>query len=310
MKKIIILQHNGGRLANQLWIYAKIYAFCLENNYKCSNPSFYEYVDYFDLLETDGITEFIKNVYIIFSKLFSFLSNKQRRELYLILYNSLTSIYFLNKSSLLLDASSKIIDLNVSSKNLSIKLFEKSSRKNLYFRGWNFINSSGLTKHQDKIAKLFQPKKIYQTECAESISAFRNIYKHVVGVHIRQTDYSSPAWRHLLISFETASRILKDYLKIFSKKSDNTLFIICSDTQVPKNKFEGLNVHLNSGSEIEDLITLSMCDVVIGSNSTYGAFASYLGNIPFIIMKDKSMDWEYYQKNTSFFCNKYSIMTW
>ena len=34
---------------------------------------------------------------------------------------------------------------------------------------------------------------------------------------------------------------------------------------------------------IEDLLTLSMCNEIIGSNSTFGSLAAYLGNIPFFV---------------------------
>jgi hypothetical protein len=47
MKKIVILRSTGGELANQLWNYASIYAYCLERGYSLENPTFYEYGNYF-----------------------------------------------------------------------------------------------------------------------------------------------------------------------------------------------------------------------------------------------------------------------
>ena len=48
-KKVIILQHNGGRLANQLWPFVSIYAYCLENNFELDNYCFFEYTRYFSI---------------------------------------------------------------------------------------------------------------------------------------------------------------------------------------------------------------------------------------------------------------------
>ena len=47
-KKIIILWHNGGRLANQLWLYISVYAYALEKKYDLENHTFFEYSEYKD----------------------------------------------------------------------------------------------------------------------------------------------------------------------------------------------------------------------------------------------------------------------
>ena len=41
MRKIIILKHGGGELANQLWNYLSVYAFGLERGISVLNPSFF-----------------------------------------------------------------------------------------------------------------------------------------------------------------------------------------------------------------------------------------------------------------------------
>ena len=56
MKKIVILKHGGGELANQLWNYVSIYAYSLECGAKITNASFFEYHYYFKFINKEGIT--------------------------------------------------------------------------------------------------------------------------------------------------------------------------------------------------------------------------------------------------------------
>jgi len=48
---------------------------------------------------------------------------------------------------------------------------------------------------------------------------------------------------------------------------------------------------------------LAATDIIIGSDSTFGAFASYYGNLPFIVF-EKKIDWNYYKDKKYFFENK------
>ena len=56
MKKIVILKHGGGELANQLWNYLSIYAFGLEAKVLVKNPSFFEYHSFFKFLPNESLT--------------------------------------------------------------------------------------------------------------------------------------------------------------------------------------------------------------------------------------------------------------
>src|SRR3989344_2510104 len=57
-KKIIIYRHNGGRLANQLWNFISIYAYCLEKGYECRNYSFFQYSEFFTIRAKNMFIDF------------------------------------------------------------------------------------------------------------------------------------------------------------------------------------------------------------------------------------------------------------
>ena len=81
---------------------------------------------------------------------------------------------------------------------------------------------------------------------------------------------------------------------------------MASDGPIEDGIFSGLNYIASKNNAVTDLFLLASTDTIIGSNSTFGAFASYYGNIPFIVMQKDSVDWEYYKDRNKYFENKYA----
>lgn len=185
--------------------------------------------------------------------------------------------------------------------------FEQSDSPKLYLDGWLFRNPVGIEKYRKEIIEYFRPRKMFWDRIQKRIAELREGYKHVVGVHIRQGDY-----KHLWNStryFDEKEVFghLNQYLNNFGFKKKDVVFVIASDSKINLFIFSGLNVILTGFTDpVEDIFFLSITDVIIGSDSTFGAFASYYGNIPFIVFQKDGIDWEYYKNKTSFFPNKYS----
>ena len=75
-----------------------------------------------------------------------------------------------------------------------------------------------------------------------------------------------------------------------------------------KDKFEGLNTRISDKNLIEDFLILSMTDVILGSDSSFGNLASYFGNIPHLVFQKEKMNWNYYLDKKKYFENKYCTM--
>ena len=45
-KEVIIINHNGGQLANQLWNHISIQSYTLEKGYSFKNYCFFEYANF------------------------------------------------------------------------------------------------------------------------------------------------------------------------------------------------------------------------------------------------------------------------
>ncbi len=297
-KKIILKHPKGARLANQLWNFVSVYAYCLKMNYECKNYSFFEdkkqvgrknsidsYYNYFDFPKYKYI-KFLFKINFILNKL----SNKFR------LYYRY--VEFIEKYR-----SDKILSDNESVFYLSA---DKKIDK-IYLDGWLFRNPEGLEKYRKEIVEYFKPKKNILKYIDGLISPIKKEYTNIVGVHIRQSDYKEAFEQgKYYFNEKEVRKILDDYLQFSGKSKNDIMFLICSDEKINKMYFEGLNYTICNGNVVEDLFTLASCDTIIGSNSTFGAWASYYGNIPLIVFERDQIDWNYYKNKdlSKYFENK------
>lgn len=109
-------------------------------------------------------------------------------------------------------------------------------------------------------------------------------FSRKIGIHIRLGDY------HPL-----AQKSLDWYLEIIQQIDLQTncsyKFLLFSDGK-PKELTQLLSYsqriqHTHFGSSIADLVALSKCEFIIGSNSTFSAWASFMGNKMLLIPEPK-----------------------
>lgn len=285
-KQIKILRHNGGQLGNQLLLFMSVYAYCLEKGFDCINYSFYEYGKYFNFKTP--------NFYFKIFELISKFKFYKSHALIYILYRYSTNIITFFEKGIILKADPEdifylppTVDSNKSHTN-TLHEIEASKNKKIYIDGWTFRNPLGLKKYRELITKKFRPK----FEIIKKVKKFiKNIKKdyYLVGVHIRQGEYKNKNFMagEWYFNEKEVVEILKSYLEGERKNSKKVLFLLCSDGPIDLALFPDLNVILGLGSTMQDLMALSMCDVILGSNSTFGSFAAYYGNIPFFVFDRK-----------------------
>lgn len=308
LKKVIILDHDGGELANQLWNYASIYAYTIERGYKLTNPSFFEYGGFFSIPAPN-----------LFTKIFFFIpfngytkrKNALRRKMWRKLYSWCKKIIIrLKKAQIITCTNPKNTPYYLPPTGPSTgKLNElEQKRGSIFFDGWLFRNPMGLDKYREKIVKYFRPEKSITRKIKMLTQNIREQYSFVIGVHIRQGDYQT--WKNgtYFIEQMRVRQILDEHLSVNNLNLQKTHFLITSDGPINEDIFSGLNITVSKENATTDLFLLASTDTIIGSNSTFGAFAAYYANIPFIVMQKGSMDWEYYHNKTKFFENKYSTM--
>ena len=282
-KKLIILEHNwGGRLANQLWNMTNVYAYCLKNDYELENRSFFRYDKNFNLPNRNIISR-------VFDLLDKFSNDARRESKYYRKYTSLIKKLFPGK---ILSDDGKVFNLDNESARITSPQTPHKDGRFVYLTGWLFRSPRSVIKYHKEIKDYLKPKKQILNKVNDFIKELRKDTPLLVGIHIRQTDYKLVGDGSLFFEQSEVRKIIDDYLDYFNLNKNQVRFLICSDDKIDRNIFEGLNFYLGLGGEIEDMFSLANTDLIIGSNSSYGGFSAYYGNVPIICFDRKDMDWE------------------
>jgi len=274
-KKIIILWHNGGRLANQLWLYINLYAYCLEKNLVLKNPSFFEYSRYFNIKNTNRVLSIINII----------IPTKILRLIYKLF---IRIIILINQKKLI--RTKDLIELPPIATNYPeiFKKLETGQIDKLYTHGWLFRSPIGIEKYHSEICQYFAPKKRYLNKIEKFLSPIRLQSKKIIGVHVRQGDYKkiNDATFTYYNETEVNSRLLK-YLEINQENKNDICFVIVSDGKINLNLFDSsLNIKHYRGNLISDLFLLTKTDLIICSNSSFSLFAAYYGQIKAILFSE------------------------
>ncbi len=309
-KEAIILSHNGGQLANQLWNHLSIYAYCLDRGYVCKNYCFFEYASSFSFPVGNALIDLLFfRTFPFGERLFGFAYTKKiwRR-----LYRVVTIIQEMVRPRSLIRSRTTADSLGTyllppsALPTTELARLEASIRP-ILFDGWLFRNPAGIRSYRAELIAAFQPKREIQERVANFLRPLRASSAHIVGVHIRQGDYREFKQGRFFIDQKRVREILDEYLARFSLSKDGVCFVICTNGDVDVEAFSGLDVRRTGLGSIEELFVLAACDLIIGSDSTFGSFASYYGNIPHIVFKNEAMDWAYYQDKKQYFQNKYCL---
>jgi hypothetical protein len=303
MKKITIIKHNDGELANQLWNYISIYAYSLETGAKVENPSFFEYHNHFNLLKKESaVTKFFSYWFRGTPHRRAHWKHRLWRKIYKVYVHIVQA--FERKNII----SSESSDGGATYLPPTADLPALKGKNRIYFAGWLFRNPAGLRKWRRELIPQFTPASPVEKRVTDIAISLREKYQRVIGVHIRQADYKVFKGGTYFMSQEKVRSILNEYISKNSFTINTTLFLMTSDGSMDPEAFKGLNVYISKEDAVTDLFLLSSTDAIIGSDSSFGAFASWYGNIPHITMKNGPMDWDYYADKREFFENKYLTM--
>ena len=304
MKKLVIIRAAGNELANQLWNYASIYAYSLERKYILLNPSFFEYGNSF-VMKSAPNPLFKAIFFDRFNHSVTRKTSLKRRVWRKIYKWYSTLILFFFRKYIIIASGQDVHYLPPTNISDDIARLEANA-KTIYLDGWLFRNPVGLEKYRNEINEYFKPKEDILSVVATYESSLRAKFKKIIGVHIRQGDYKTWRGGAYLIPQKRVREILDEYIASFDINMQKTCFLLTSDGTIDAEVFSGLNIEISRNEAVADLFLLSKADTIIGSNSTFNAFASYYGNVPLIVMQNKDMDWSYYKDRVSYFENKYS----
>ena len=278
---MLFLSKRYGRLGNQLIIASHAIASVIDNGHGLVNQAFFDYAEYFEGTVHNPLCKYPppswglaipKNVRLRFlrvdllGKLFSRVPIVSR-------------IY--GRESIEI----KVPDgqtLNYQAPDIADNLRTRA----VFTDGWCLSNLVGTSTHRSQILRYFRPVAKYRQQVEETMAKARAGADIVVGVHIRQDDL-----RHLpdhwFWLFETSDYV--HYMRQMNELLPNKKirFVVCSDEPQDTKNFEGLSVEFGPGSVIGDLYSLSACDYIIASLSTFARWASYYNGTPLYVIRSK-----------------------
>ena len=265
---MVIFYSKIGGFCNRLWQAAHFIANAKENNYRFIHTGFSEYVKFFN---QNACFNKSGKIYLIDYKTTSI------RNRLIIKYANhkmpFTKEFYFERWS-----TDSFDSFNLSSRNF----VQLAKKRILLVDGWGFIDSKSLDKHSDYIREIFTPNKL---SVAKDFIQGMN-YDKIIGVHMRRGDYSKfNEGKYYFTDCDYKSFMLQ----CCNMNPDKNIgFFLCSDEKINYDNFSDFNIckpYLSG--VIEDLYTLSYCDLIIGPPSTFSEWASFYGKTPAYHIRSK-----------------------
>ena len=156
---------------------------------------------------------------------------------------------------------------------------------NLLLWNWNFRNDGAVVRHRKKIVAYLLAKDAHCVRPNEIVGNARSDGVVVVGVHVRRGDYreAAPNWFY---DDATYLRFMKDFEM---SHGGRVKFVAVSNEPVDDSFFKenGIDLVVASGTPQEDVVTLSLCDYIMGPPSTFSWWAAYYGDKPRVSLRGR-----------------------
>lgn len=249
-------------------LWSHFIAYGIENQKMIINPWFLHYSQYFEEVENDFLFLYPKKKKLkilfplnnrIFGKLTFFIKVCRFLNLRIVTVISLQDIY-----------------------HTKFNLEDPANVPQLenYFtfcNGWQFRAPNLVKKYRPDIVKFFKPKKDIIEKVGKKMKELRTNNDLIVGVHIRRGDFTLFLNGRFFYPDYIYDRMIGRFTSLVEEKK--ILFLLCTNGGVDLKNFKHSDIRLNNGNEIEDLISLSQCDYIIGPPSTFNIWASFYGEV-------------------------------
>ena len=177
---------------------------------------------------------------------------------------------------------------------------ENGIKKPLVLWNWYFRNDAAIVRHREKICSYLRVNDEFFARPNDIISKARENNATVVGVHIRRGDYKT-ACSHLYFDDATYLRFMKEFLDSWGNKK--VVFVLVSNEPINLDYFtkNGIEAVDATGLPQEDIVTLSLCDYIMGPGSTFSWWAAYYGNKPRLSIqsRDESVSVDRFARETA-----------
>lgn len=150
-------------------------------------------------------------------------------------------------------------------------------------QGWLFRDAEALERHADLVRGILTPVPAIVMAADQVVKRVRAEDGVVVGVHIRQGDYRVHLGGRFYYPTEAYVRVME---RLRDALDGEVRFLITTDSEQDWDAFSHLPYERAKGSSVEDLYTLSACDLIVGPPSSFTLWASFYGRTPLAMITD------------------------
>jgi len=186
-----------------------------------------------------------------------------------------------------------VVDLPAETKlNLEDADFVDRARnsRHLVCLGWEFACWDWLERHQAAVRQIFAPARAPMAAANAYVRDLRRQYDVLVGLFVRRTDYRTFFDGRFYYSWECYGRWAREAVQMFP--GQRVGIVVTGDEFIPSEPFAGTPVSPASGSVnrgghwFASFLELSLCDLIVGPTSTFAGCAAFLGNVPWLPLRD------------------------
>jgi hypothetical protein len=263
MQKKLFFFKPYGRLGNRLLRYSHVASWCWENNLTLWDPTLSDYPLLFPAFHGDPLFSINIQPHRTRSVLAS-------RRILRFLIVKMANHAFLPQLSCE-NRAGRFFELNGEE---GMSWLRKNKTHSLIGIDGFWYTSGGLReKYRDRLTQIFTPPR-ETLDCIDLKLSNVDPGKALIGIHIRRTDYRTFLDGDGYYEWEEYQSLL--LLLMNEIGVDKVQFLICCDEPIPDNFGHGLPIAYGLGS-INDIFTLSYCDLIIGPRSTFSNWAAYIG---------------------------------
>lgn len=253
---MIIVTQSPGRLGNRLWTFANILAFCFDKNVQWWHADAADLLAVCRSLEIHGRTNPCSHLCSAGLKM----ARKVR----------------VHGSLCLADGEYTNLDDSPEIANLL------QQKKTIQLSGFYFAAPDSLARNKSVVLQALQFDDVIWERARKSVQLGESLNCLNVALHLRRGDYREFLGGMMYYSDE-AYRTIANSVK--NSSTERIRLHLFSDEQISERIIEGLDavIHRNNAAVL-DLAIMASCDAIIGPNSSFSQWASFIGDVPLYVL--------------------------